>query len=153
MNAFLSYRNTKNELRIVETRLKLLYEIEEELAVKYLGIKAHLFGEPFINNHNVTNDSTVIAFIYETEDKKQKNGLSIKEEINLLQSEQKRLRKALDQMEKALREMDGLEYQLLYLIKVENRKPKKAVKMICDSSGLSEATIWRYYAKMKELLR
>lgn len=152
MNAFKSYVNTKNELRVVELRLNWLLEKKEVLEVKYLGIKSKPLGE-MPSQHNPTNDSTVIAFIYEYEERKQKNGLSIKEEINLLQNEQKRLRESLAQMERALREMEGLEYQLFYIIKVEGKRPKRAVNLVSENSGLSLRTVWRYYAKMKESLK
>lgn len=152
MNAFRTYVNTKAELKIIEIRLTSLENKAEELAAKYLGIRmAPLFSETY--QHYPTNESTVIAFIYEYEDKKQKNGLSIKEEINLLKTEQKRLRESLARMEKALREMEGIEYQLFYLIKVEGKRPKRAVNLVTESSRMSEATIWRYYAKMKESLK
>lgn len=152
MNAFVTYINTKNELRIAEIRLNWLYEKKEVLEVKYLGIKSKPLGE-MPSTHNVSNDSSVIAFIYEYEDKKQKNGLSIKEEIKSLEMTVNSLKTSLDKMERALREMEGIEYQLFYLIKVEGKKPKKAVNLVTESSGMSEATIWRYYAKMKESLK
>ena len=152
MNAFVTYINTKNELRIAEIRLNWLYEKKEILEVRYLGIKSKPLGE-MPSNHNVSNDSSVVAFIYEYEDKKQKNGLSIKEEITALELTVNSLKTSLDKMERALREMEGIEYQLFYIIKVEGKKPKKAVSMVTESSGMSEATIWRYYAKMKESLK
>ena len=152
MNAFVTYINTKSELRIAEIRLNWLYEKKEILEVKYLGIKSKPLGE-MPSNHNVSNDSSVVAFIYEYEDKKQKNGLSIKEEITALELTVNSLKTSLDKMERALREMEGIEYQLFYLIKVEGKKPKKAVYLVTESSGMSEATIWRYYAKMKESLK
>lgn len=152
MNAFRTYINTKNELKIAEIRLKWLYEKKEVLEVKYLGIKSKPMGE-MPTTHNVSNDSTVIAFIYEYEDKKQKNGLSIKEEITSLELTVNSLKSSVEKMEKALREMQGIEYQLFYLIKVEGKRPKRAVNLVTDSSGLSEATIWRYYGKMKECLK
>lgn len=152
MNAFVTYINTKNELRIAEIRLNWLYEKKEILEVKYLGIKSKPLGE-MSSTHNVSNDSSVIAFIYEYEDKKQKNGLSIKDEIKSLEMTVNSLKTSLDKMERALREMEGIEYQLFYLIKVEGKKPKKAVNLVTENSGMSEATIWRYYAKMKESLK
>ena len=152
MNAFRTYINTKSELRIAEIRLNWLYEKKEILEVRYLGIKSKPLGE-MPSNHNVGNDSSVVAFIYEYEDKKQKNGLSIKEEITALELTVNSLKTSLDKMERALREMEGIEYQLFYIIKVEGKKPKKAVSMVTESSGMSEATIWRYYAKMKESLK
>ncbi len=152
MNAFRTYINTKSELRVAELRLNWLYEKKEVLEVKYLGIKSKPLGE-MPSNHNVSNDSSVIAFIYEYEDKKQKNGLSIKEEITALELTVNSLKSSVEKMEKALREMEGLEYQLFYLIKVEGKRPKRAVNIVSESSGLSEATIWRYYAKMKESLK
>lgn len=152
MNAFKSYVNTKSELRVVELRLNWLLEKKEVLEVKYLGIKSMPLGE-MPSNHNVSNNSSVIAFIYEFEERKQKNGLSIKEEINILQNEQKKLRESLGRMEKALREMEGIEYQLFYLIKVEGKRPKRAVNEVSETSGLSLRTIWRYYRNMKESLK
>ena len=152
MNAFITYINTKSELRVAEIRLNWLYEKKEILEVKYLGIKSKPLGE-MPSNHNVSNDSSVVAFIYEYEDKKQKNGLSIKDEIKSLELTVNSLKTSLDKMERALREMEGIEYQLFYIIKVEGKKPKKAVSMVTESSGMSEATIWRYYAKMKESLK
>ena len=153
MNAFKTYMTTKKELEIVESRLRYLYDKEEVLAAKYLGIKqAPIFSETTTHN-SPTDDSTVIQFIYEIEDKKQQNGLSIKEEIKTLENERKRLTESIGKMEKALREMEGLEYQLFYLIKVEGKKPKKAVHITAETSGLSLATIWRHYANMKESLK
>lgn len=152
MNAFRTYVNQKSELRVAELRLNWLYEKKEVLEVKYLGIKSKPLGE-MPSNHNVSNDSSVIAFIYEYEDKKQKNGLSIKEEITSLELTVNSLKTSLEKMERALREMQGIEYQLFYLIKVEGKRPKRAVNLVTESSGMSEATIWRYYGKMKENLK
>lgn len=152
MNALKTYVNTKYECKILEYRLQWLLERKEVLEVKYLGIKSKPMGE-MPTTHNVSNDSSVIAFIYEYEEKKQRNGLSIKEEITALTSEINSLKTSLEKMEKALREMEGIEYQLFYIIKVEGKKPKKAVYTVSENSGMSLATIWRYYRKMKESLK
>ena len=152
MNALKTYVNTKYECKILEYRLQWLLERKEVLEVKYLGSKSKPMGE-MPTTHNVSNDSSVIAFIYEYEEKKQRNGLSIKEEITALTSEINSLKMSLEKMEKALREMEGIEYQLFYIIKVEGKKPKKAVYTVSENSGMSLATIWRYYAKMKESLK
>lgn len=152
MNALKTYVNTKYECKILEYRLQWLLERKEVLEVKYLGIKSKPMGET-PTTHNVSNDSSVIAFIYEYEEKKQRNGLSIAEEIKSLTSEINSLKTSLEKMEKALREMEGIEYQLFYIIKVEGKKPKKAVYTVSENSGMSLATIWRYYRKMKESLK
>ena len=152
MNALKTYVNTKYECKILEYRLQWLLERKEVLEVKYLGIKSKPMGE-MPTTHNVSNDSSVVAFIYEYEEKKQRNGLSIKEEITALTNEINGLKTSLEKMEKALREMEGIEYQLFYIIKVEGKKPKKAVYTVSENSGMSLATIWRYYRKMKESLK
>lgn len=152
MNALKTYVNTKYECKILEYRLQWLLERKEVLEVKYLGIKSKPMGE-MPTTHNESNDSSVIAFIYEYEEKKQRNGFSIKEEITALTSEINSLKTSLEKMEKALREMEGIEYQLFYIIKVEGKKPKKAVYTVSENSGMSLATIWRYYRKMKESLK
>lgn len=151
MEMFKSYINTKNERNIIKYRLEVIEDRKLELETKFLGIQAAPFDE-ILQEHNPSNNSRVIAFLNEWEIKKQKSGYTLQEEEKILKEELSRLNIILEKMEKSIKQMEGVEYLLFYYIFVENCNPRKAVENVVVISEKSASTVWRHYAKMKEML-
>lgn len=153
MLAIKTYQEVKAEYEMVKSRYEYLEDKRKALYQRLLG----LHSPSLENNGSKGNGSSelgdkVSQYVFEYEEKKQRNGKTLKEEIEALYLEMLALEALLASYEEILSHLSGIDYQLFYKIGVEGLKPNKAVEEVAETNGYSERQVWRIYNYVKILL-
>lgn len=144
--AFITYQETKAEYEILKKRYDYLEGKKESLYQRLLGLHSPaLDSEGSKGNGNSDLGSKVAQYNFEIEEKKQRNGKTIKEEQEELFTEMLGLESLLAKFEVALSSLTGIEHQLFYKIAVDGLNPNRAVAEVAESNQYSERQIWRAY--------
>lgn len=151
METIRCYRDTENDLKVVNLRIEVLESQKYALNVKYLGVKSPNLENP-LDMTSFENNSKVVAYLNALEVKKQKNGMSIQEELENLYNERKMLLKKINEMQECLNKLKGIEYKIYYKIIVDGKNVTKAIYEVCEENDISEMTGWRKYHKIKKMV-
>lgn len=151
MESIKTYSDTKNELKIVQARIRLLNDKKSELMYKYCGVHSISFDKEG-GGGTPSNNSPVVAYLEAVETRKQENGLSIQEELENLAEREKTLSSVISDMESALYLLKGLEYKIYYQIIVKGKEINEAIEYVAQENYISERTAWRYYKNVKKYL-
>ncbi len=83
--------------------------------------------------------------------KKEKYILKEKEELLILEQE---LDNTLTKIENSLKNLKGIEKELLYELLIKGRKATRAVEIVAFKNDLDSSTIWKgYYPKIKKIMQ
>jgi len=148
---FKNYTDTKCELELNKNRLALLEEQKEMIYIKYFSTTAHL-KEVVVSKTNAKHDNYA-DYMHEINSISPVTGLSLSEEILYTINNIKRLEKYLKRMDDILASVEGMQYELFYLIACKGMKPTPAVEQIATKYNYDSQTIWKYhYKKIKKYI-
>ena len=149
MEAIRTYTNTKCELEMAKSRLRLLLDRKEQLYCKYFPITAKI-KEDIVSGGEQNNDK-MDRYLFELYDVDIGTGNSLATEIDYQRIVVDKLSGYLDEMAEALSKMDGIEHELYFEIVVKRRRITKAVEYIAEKYDKDTQTIWKYhYPKIKK---
>lgn len=149
METLCSYYNTQSEKNILQCRYDLLEERVEYLQQKYLGVHAIRYDK--IASTSGTPPDKVLLYM-EAVEKKNNEGVSILEEMKQLKSHISVYNKALAEMERQIKQINGVSEKLYSMIVFEQIKPTEAVSAIANSEFMNERQVWRYYSEIKPFI-
>lgn len=142
-----SYTDTKMEVMLLEARVEFLENKKLEIFTKYFGLKSPQWDKiPTLSDPNQDKN---ILYITEMA-KKQNNGLTIDQELEIDKKQLEKAKRTLAKMDKMLQELKGIEYQLYYEIVVNEINVNQAVKRIAENNYMSVDNVYHvYYPKIK----
>lgn len=140
---FRSYCNSIIELKVAQERLQYLQNKKEELFTLYIMPKA-MQVDNVGGQNKPKNTDNVMRYVVAVNTPNE-NGLSINEEIELLQKQVNHLTALLETMTKSLISLKGIECQLFVEIMINGSKPSEAVNKIAEQSYMSVANVWKHY--------
>ena len=144
-----NYTDTKCELEMAKTRLRLLTDKKEKLYCKYFPITPKL-KEIMVSGGEHNNDK-MADYVHELHEIDLGTGKSLADEIIYQQQNVDKLQGYINDMNESLSKMSGLEYRLYYEIVVKGVNVTKAVENISEFSDKDTRTIWKnYYNKIKK---
>lgn len=144
-----NYTDTKCELEMAKTRLRLLTDKKEKLYCKYFPITPKL-KEIMVSGGEHNNDK-MADYVHELHEIDLGTGKSLADEIIYQQQNVDKLQGYINDMNESLSKMSGLEYRLYYEIVVKGVNVTKAVENIAEFSDKDTRTIWKnYYNKIKK---
>lgn len=145
-----NYINTLIELKLAQSRLKVLRDRKEELWTNLISpkaLKVDLVGGQ--NMPKYTDATKEYALAVNTP--RPPHNLSINEEIEQLENEVNHLTLVLETMGESVIKLKGIECELFVLIMVNGLKPSEAVNRIAELHYMSVSNIWqRYYPAVKK---
>ena len=149
MNSIRTFSNTKCELEMAKTRLKLLMDRKEQLYCKYFPITKRI-KEIMVDGGEHENDKMAL-YLSELHDVDLGTGKSLAQEIAIEQETVYKLQMYMNEMESLLGKMTGIEYDLFYEIIVNGTPISRAVGVIAEKYEKDTTTIWKYhYKKIKK---
>ena len=144
-----NYTDTKCELEMAKTRLRLLTDKKEKLYCKYFPITPKL-KEIMVSGGEHNNDK-MADYVHELHEIDLGTGKSLADEIIYQQQNLDKLQGYINDMNESLSKMSGLEYRLYYEIVVKGVNVTRAVENIAEFSDKDTRTIWKnYYNKIKK---
>lgn len=144
-----NYTDTKCELEMAKTRLRLLTDKKEKLYCKYFPITPKL-KEIMVSGGEHNNDK-MADYVHELHEIDLGTGKSLADEIIYQQQNVDKLQGYINDMNESLSKMSGLEYRLYYEIVVKGVNVTRAVENIAEFSDKDTRTIWKnYYNKIKK---
>lgn len=147
---FQNYINTLIELKLAQSRLKVLRDRKEELWTSLISPKAmkiDLVGGQNMPHYTDTTNAYAIA----VNTPRPPHNLSLNEEIDQLEHEVSYLTMVLEKMGESVIKLKGIECELFVLIMVNGMKPSDAVNRIAELHYMSVSNIWqRYYPAVKK---
>lgn len=147
-----TYTNTKCELEMAKTRLNLLMDRKEKLYCKYFPITAKT-KEIMVDGGLHNNDKTA-DYVHELHEVDIGTGKSLAEEIIYQQKNIGKLQKYINDMERTLSKLTGIEYALYYEIVVNGTQISKAVEIVAFTYDKDTQTIWKnHYRKIKKYVK
>lgn len=147
MGAIENYTNTKLEMMSDQSRLKSLLLKKEELFQRYCGVKAVAFNDdPKVTTH--PNHDLKLCYIEKCDEVNPATNMSLNQEIEKLQNDIQKREIILEQIECALRQLHGIEYELYRDIVINGYKPSDAVRNEAVKYSYSEKQIWKKYYHM-----
>lgn len=157
MYAIRNYTNTKCELEMAMTRLRLLIDRKEQLYCKYFPVTAKI-KEVVVDGKSESNNK-MADYLHELHEIDIGTGKSLAEEIEYEQQNVDKLQNYLNDMTDILSKMTGTEYQLFYEIVFKGVSITKAVDNIANNNlkkGIKPcdvSTIWKnHYRKIKKYI-
>lgn len=141
---FKNYVDTKLELDLNRTRLNLLEEQKESIFNKYFPTTSNI-KEIIVSRTNKQNDAYA-NYMHEIT-KKNTTGLTICEEMIFLNENIKRLERHLKKMDEIIHKLEGLEYELFYMIVCKGNKVTYTIQFLADKYNYAERNVWRTYEK------
>lgn len=142
------YTDTLIECEVAKLRLKTLLEKKEVIYQKYFGLKSPVISDDKAFG-GYSNKDKMIEYLEEIEEKKV-NGISLQQEINMVEAEIESLEDILAEMRIRLAKLTNIEDKLYYEIIVNKRKVTEAVNYISETCYTSDKNIWKtYYPKIK----
>lgn len=151
METIRCYKDTENDLKVVNLRIDVLESQKMALHSKYLGVKSPNLENP-LNTTSFGNNSKVVAYLMAVEGRKQQNGMTIQEELEKLYDERNLLLGRLSEMKECLNKLTGIEYKIYYKIIIDGKNVTKAIYEVCEENDISEMTGWRKYHKIKKMV-
>lgn len=147
---FQNYINTLIELKLAQSRLKVLRDRKEELWTNLISPKAmkiDLVGGQNMPHYTDATKNYAIA----VNTPRPPHNLSLNEEIDQLEHEVSYLTMVLEKMGESVIKLKGIECELFVLIMVNGMKPSDAVNRIAELHYMSVSNIWqRYYPAVKK---
>lgn len=149
-STFTNYINTLIELKLAQSRLKILRDRKEELWTNLISPKAMKIdlvgGQNMPHYTDATKDYAIAV-----NTPRPPHNLSINEEIDQLEREVTHLTMVLETMADSVIKLKGIECELFVLIMVNGMKPSDAVNKIAEIHYMSVSNIWqRYYPAVKK---
>lgn len=149
METLCSYYKTQAERNVLQCRYDLLEERVEYLQQKYLGVHAIRYDK--MASTPGTPPDKVLLYLDAVE-KKNEDGLSITEEMQELKDHLCVYNKVLSEMERQIKQINGVSEKLYVKIVFEQVKPTEAVSEIANSEFINERQVWRYYSEIKPFI-
>ena len=138
------YTDTKCELQLSKTRLRLLMDRKEKLYCKYFPVTAQL--KDVMVDGGEKNKDKMADYLYELHDVIDVGtGKSLADEIEYEQKHIQELQEYLNSMKDTLSTATGIVYQLYYEIVYKGVNITKAVENIAIANEIEPQTIWKYY--------
>lgn len=153
MYAIQNYTNTKCELEMAKTRLNLLMDRKEQLYCKYFPVTSKI--KEIMTDGGEKNKDKMAEYLYELYDVIDVGtGKTLSQEIEDEQNNINKLQGYLDKMDNALKNMNGIEYELFYEIAYKGVNISKAVENIAEKNNKEPQTIWKnHYRKIKKEIK
>lgn len=152
METIRTYTNTKCELEMAKTRLRLLMDRKEQLYCKYFPLSPTL-KDDVIKGGKKDNDK-MANYVHELNEIDIGTGRSLAQEIEYQRGVIERDKTALAEMTETLEKTTGIEYELYREIVINCVPKTQAVKKIAVAYEKEERTIWKYhYSKIKKDLK
>lgn len=155
MSAIRNYSNTVIELKIANKRLITLLNRKDELFNR-ICMPASWKGEDIGcgKARAISSRSPVEEYFNAVNTPSDKTGMSLVEEIDIVQHEVDYLTQVLQEMSKALMMLDDVESKLYCAIVIAGKTPTAAVAAIAAAEHMSVDNIWKtYYPAIKDELR
>ena len=152
METIRTYTNTKCELEMAKTRLRLLMDRKEQLYAKYFPVTQKL-KEDIVKGGEVDKDKFA-RYLYELYNVDIGTGNSLAQEIEYQRELVDQLNSYVNAMSDTLGKMSGIEYALYYEIVVKGVRISRAVSNVAEEYGKEDQTIWKYhYPKIKKEIK
>lgn len=151
MKAIRNYTDTEREFKIAKERLNMLKRRKLELDTKYISLKAVQITDMKVDGGSEPKDKN-IEYVSQLLKRDKKTGLTIEEEIVMLQKEISQIQSTLDKMKYHLKHFKGLEYKLYCKVVVDGLNITKAVEKLAEEEYMSVSTIWEVHKKIKDYL-
>lgn len=139
-----TYSNVKHKLEIKQEYLENLLEQKALLHSKYNKLTSSMSEAP-TNGSSISDKMT--NYMIELTKVNEETGMSLNDEINVIQKEVEQLEVHLNKMTINLLKLHGIEYELYSQIAVKGLKLSKAVSMTSNIYDVTERTVWRVYNK------
>lgn len=142
MFAIRSYNNTQCELSIEKLRLDYLICKKEKLYSKFFPLTTKI-----TDNKNTGNEmkDKMAEYIHELHKVNKNTGMSLAQEIDEQRNKVNELKYYLKLMEKAFKELSGIEYELYKAIVDKGMSINKAVEKVAGNKNKDVSTIWKYH--------
>lgn len=156
--SFEDYNNELKKRKLYLNNLKRCKDRKKELHSIYLG-EPNQFGEQVRGGKSINPTQEAQARYFDATNCETYINLdgidySINDYIEKLKEILKKQKDYLEKQSTILNMLEGREYELYYLIKVEGHKPSKAVQIIANKYDITENNIWRReYRKIKKYLK
>lgn len=131
-----SYTNSKQELNLLSSRLKLIEKRKEIVLKEKENIQS------LIQNNKICELIEKLKIEQIELDNAYKNLEREQEELNSLSET---IKSNIKFMEENLQLLTGVEYQLYYQIVVKGLNVTKAIDKVAFDQNLDSSTLWKYY--------
>lgn len=142
---FQNYIDTKLELDLKEARYNLLEERKQELFNKYFPTTSKI-KDVVVSKTNKQQDN-YIQYLHELEKVNKVNNMSIDEEMKYIKIEIEKLKRHLNLMNNILKNAEGMQYELFYMIVCKGNKVTYTIQFLADKYNYAERNVWRTYEK------